>query len=338
MKSVATTTCSVRPATGNSTFRKDVIKGLTARQKYLEPKYFYDEKGDKLFQDIMKSPEYYLTDAEMNIMQTESDRILDQCIGVHKLFDIVELGAGDASKTVHLLRRAYERGIADRYFPIDISGNVIGFLNETLPEKIPGMVIEGLAGEYFHMLEELSQKSSKPKLILFLGATIGNMLPDEAVTFCKELHSYLNEGDMLLIGFDLKKEPRKILDAYNDAAGVTREFNLNLLHRINRELGGNFDTSKFEHYPIYDPGTGSCKSYLISKEKHFVSLDDNTTFSFDRNEPIYMEVSQKYSARDINLLAKETGFEALNTFSDTGKLFVDALWKVPSLKHLLTSK
>lgn len=338
MKPMSMNECKVKPATSDTSFRKDVIKGLSAKEKFLEPKYFYDAAGDQLFQQIMRSPEYYLTDAEMEIMQLESDYILNVCRQLHDSFDIVELGAGDASKTIHLLKRAFEKGVADHYFPIDISDNVVQYLHATLPGKIPGMHVEGLAGEYFQMLEELNSKRNKPKLILFLGATIGNMLPDEAMAFCKELHTYLNEGDMLLIGFDLKKDPKMILDAYNDAAGVTREFNLNLLRRINRELGGNFKVDKFEHYPVYDPGTGSCKSYLVSKEKQFVSLDDHTTFSFERHEPIYMEVSQKYSPKEINLLAKESGFDFVSSFFDRKKRFVDTLWKIPALKNFLDTK
>jgi dimethylhistidine N-methyltransferase len=337
MKPMAMNECKAEPKTSDASFRNDVIKGLSARQKFLEPKYFYDAAGDQLFQQIMQSPEYYLTNAEMEIMQLESDYILNVCRQLHGSFDIVELGAGDASKTIHLLKRAFEKGVADHYFPIDISTNVIEYLNTTLPEKIPGMIVEGLAGEYFQMLETLSSKSNKPKLILFLGATIGNMLPHEANAFCKELHTHLNEGDMLLIGFDLKKDPKTILDAYDDAAGITREFNFNLLRRINRELGGNFNVEKFEHYPVYDPGTGSCKSYLISKERQVVSLDDHTTFSFEKHEPIYMEVSQKYNPKEINLLAKETGFDTVSSFFDRKKLFVDTLWKVPSLNNFLVS-
>lgn len=323
--------------TEDTAFRMDVIKGLSARQKYLEPKYFYDATGDKLFQDIMQCPEYYLTGAEMEILTTQSDAILDTCLQHHRKVDLVELGAGDASKTLHLLRRAFERGITDHYYPIDISAHAIRFLNRSLPEQIPGIVVEGLAGEYFQMLEVLNRKRSHPKLILFLGATIGNMLPEEAVSFCKELQTHLHEGDMLLVGFDLKKDPGTILNAYHDAAGITRAFNLNLLHRINGELGGNFDTDKFGHYPVYDPGTGSCKSYLISTEKQIVTLDDDTTFSFEKNEPVYMEVSQKYTPDDINLLAKETGFVSLGHYADQEGLFVDTLWKVPSLRHFLES-
>jgi len=337
MKTTTLNSCDTTCTDMNPTFRRDVIRGLSAEQKFLEAKYFYDERGDKLFQQIMQCPEYYLTDAEMDIMLHQSDRILDECLKMHAHFDIVELGAGDASKTIHLLKRALERGIADHYYPIDISPNTIGYLEDNLPQQLPGMTIEGLAGEYFQMLEKLNSRQAKPKLVLFLGATIGNMAPEEAKYFCKELQTYMNDGDILLIGFDLKKDPATILAAYNDAAGITAAFNYNLLDRINRELGGNFNTEMFAHYPVYDPGTGSCKSYLISKEHQAVTLDDGTTFRFDKDEAIFMEVSQKYSLKDINMLAKASGFTPLTSFFDSRSLFVDALWKVPGLKQFLSN-
>lgn len=319
----------------DDTFRRDVIRGLSARQKYLEPKYFYDAAGDKLFQQIMQSPEYYLTGAELEILQRQSNAILGSCLQLHRQFDIVELGAGDASKSVYLLEQAQQRHISDRYYPIDISGNVIGYLQEHIPQRIPGMSTQGFAGEYFDMLEQVNRYSRGPKLVLFLGATIGNMLPEEAFHFCRELHTYLNEGDMLLIGFDLKKDPSMILDAYNDAAGVTREFNLNLLRRINRELGADFDLSKFRHYPVYDPGTGACKSYLISTERQQVRICEDTTISFEKDEEIYMEVSQKYSLKLIEQMARTSGFQPVQHFYDRGRRFVDTLWTVPSLKNVL---
>ncbi len=320
----------------NMSFRKDVIRGLSAQQKYLLPKYFYDSAGDKLFQQIMRAPEYYLTNAELEILSQQSARILDICRQYSSHFDIVELGAGDASKSIHLLRQALQQEISNHYYPVDISASMIGHLQQAIPSKLPGMHTEGLAGEYFDMLEQLNHKNKGPKLVLFLGATIGNMLPEEAFYFCKELHTYLNEGDLLLIGFDLKKDPATILDAYNDAAGITREFNLNLLRRINRELGGNFVVDQFSHYPVYDPGTGACKSYLISKKQQKVSINGSITFSFEKDEAIYMEVSQKYDLNQIGQMAKKAGFEPLHNFFDQERLFTDALWKVPSLKTVLT--
>ncbi|WP_240432966.1 L-histidine N(alpha)-methyltransferase [Taibaiella koreensis] len=321
----------------DSNFRRDVIRGLSARQKYLEPKYFYDATGDRLFQQIMQSPEYYLTNAELEILQRQSNAILGSCLQFHRQFDIVELGAGDASKSLYLLEQALQRGISYHYYPIDISGNVIGYLETSLPGKLPGMTTRGFTGEYFHMLEELNRYSKGPKLVLFLGATIGNMQPEEAFHFCRELHTYLNEGDLLLIGFDLKKDPATILAAYNDAAGITRDFNLNLLARINRELEGNFDLKKFRHYPVYDPGTGACKSYLISTEAQVVTLGD-TRISFEKDEAIYMEVSQKYDMGQIEQMARKSGFTPIQHFYDRERNFLDTLWTVPSLKSVLGSR
>lgn len=313
-----------------TTFCQDVIAGLSASPKYLLPKYFYDAKGDYLFQQIMDCPEYYLTRAEREILSTQSLKIAQHCADVHPTFDLVELGAGDASKTVYLLEAALQLECCQRYFPIDISESMIDHLNWALPPKLPGLQVKGLAGEYFPMLERLKVESDQPKLVLFLGATIGNMLPDEALVFCQNLRTFLNPGDLLLIGFDLKKNPQTILDAYNDRGGLTRDFNHNLLDRINRELGADFNTADFKHYPVYDPGTGSCKSYLISTRSQRVVLADGREFHFDKDEAIYMEVSQKYSKNEIDQLGLSAGYEAIESYFDQQRRFVDVLWRVPS--------
>lgn len=319
----------INPTQVETTFHKDVVQGLSAPSKHLFPKYFYDAKGDYLFQQIMDCPEYYLTRAEREILSTQSQKIAQQCADLHPHFDLVELGAGDASKTTYLLDAALQLKCCQRYFPIDISESMIEHLNWALPPKFPGLHVKGLAGEYFPMLEHLKSKRAQPKLVLFLGASIGNMLPDEALAFCQSLRTFLNPGDLLLIGFDLKKNPQIILDAYNDRGGLTRDFNHNLLHRINRELGANFNTSYFKHYPVYDPGTGSCKSYLISTRSQSVVLSDGTEFSFDKDEAIYMEVSQKYSKNEIDQLGLSAGYEAIQSYFDQQRWFVDVLWRVP---------
>lgn len=319
-----------------STFRCDVIKGLSAGEKYLEAKYFYDAAGDELFRQIMQSPEYYPTRAERTILSQQSNRILDVCSRMHHDLDVVELGAGDASKSVYLLQAAIEQGLSNHYYPIDISPHVIRYLQLQLPGQLPGLHVHGRAGEYFDMLEHLPREGHKARLVLFLGGTIGNMPPEDATRFCRDLHTYLQEGDLVLTGFDLKKDPAMILAAYNDAAGITREFNLNLLRRINRELGGNFRTDQFSHYPVYDPGTGACKSYLISSQQQVVSLDDGHVFHFEKHEAVFMEVSQKYTLPGIEQMALQAGFEPLACFPDPDMLFADVLWKVPSLKKVLT--
>jgi uncharacterized SAM-dependent methyltransferase len=175
-------------------------------------------------------------------------------------------------------------------------------------------------------MEQVSTFSSGRKIVLFMGANIGNMTMPQATFFCRQLHDRMQPGDLLLIGFDLKKHPRTILDAYNDHQGITRAFNLNLLHRINRELGGDFHPDQFGHYPVYDPGSGTCKSYLISLTAQEVHIGDNT-ISFLENEPLYMEISQKYTLAETAQMASQSGFKPIHTFLDPKKWFADVLWQ-----------
>ncbi|MFY0254938.1 L-histidine N(alpha)-methyltransferase [Chitinophaga sp. 30R24] len=317
--------CKRKPAT--DTFFHDVVQGLTAQQKYLDPKYFYDATGDMLFQQIMQCHEYYLTDCEMEIFRNQSADIVTALQHYAGIFDVVELGAGDATKSVHLLQQLIDNGIDYTYFPIDISGNVISQLEQSLPEKVPGLQLHGLHGEYFQMLQQANKYSSRKKVLLFMGANIGNFSVSAAQNFCRQLRQYLQPGDMLLTGFDLKKHPQIILNAYNDAAGITRAFNFNLLHRINRELGANFDTTKFEHFPTYDPASGACKSYLISLENQQVHLGDTVSIPFKENEALYMEISQKYSLEEADQLAAFSSFKPVARFFDSKHWFTDCLWK-----------
>jgi L-histidine N-alpha-methyltransferase len=152
------------------------------------------------------------------------------------------------------------------------------------------------------------------------------MLVSDAENFCKQLRNHLSPGDMLLVGIDLKKNPKTVLAAYNDKGGITKRFNLNLLERINRELGADFDVAKFEHYPSYDPETGSCKSYLISLEDQQVKIRSKETICFAKDEYIYMEISQKYNVIQTNQMASGAGFKPLNIFFDSKKWFIDAIW------------
>lgn len=310
-----------------NTFYRDVIIGLMATPKHLDSKYFYDAKGDQLFQEIMSSPEYYPTDCEMEIMTLQSKEIVHAIHSHTDEFDLLELGAGDATKTVHLLRELLAEGLDFTYYPIDISKNVIHSLEQTLPEQLPGLNMVGLNGEYFEMLQEVTELSRRTKVVLFMGANIGNFEPEAALLFCQSIREQLNPGDLLIVGFDLRKNPATILSAYNDAAGVTRAFNLNLLTRINNELGADFKLDKFEHYPTYDPLTGSCRSYLISLEKQQVRFGQSTFIDFKENEPISMEISQKYSLEETEQMALQAGFTPIGRFLDTKRWFADCLWK-----------
>jgi uncharacterized SAM-dependent methyltransferase len=202
---------------------------------------------------------------------------------------------------------------------------VIGLLEDTLPDQLPGLQMKGIAGEYFEGLKK-TDKAGRMKLVMFMGSTIGNMLPPDALAFCRELRSRLNPGDMVLIGFDLKKNPQTILAAYNDAGGITKKFNINLLKRINRELGANFNTAKFMHYPTYDPQTGACKSFLVSLAKQEVHIGE-VTISFEKDEPVYMEISQKYNVKETEEMAMSAGFKPVSYYYDSKKSFTDVLWQ-----------
>jgi dimethylhistidine N-methyltransferase len=307
-------------------FLKDVLKGLQASPKYLDSKYFYDKKGDELFQKIMASDEYYLTNSEMEIFLHQSKEIIDSVLSDEDTFDVIEFGPGDAVKSMHLVKELLERKAIAVYFPIDISKNIIGLLNQKLSKQLPDLKVHGLHGEYLHMLAQTNKLSKNKKLVLFLGANIGNFKFREMPGFCKELNGMLSKGDLILIGFDLKKNPKKILAAYNDKKGFTSEFNLNLLARINKELNADFNVNSFEHYATYDPDSGACKSFLISLMTQDVYID-GTSIHFEKDETIFMEISQKYSVAQIDEIALQCGFTAVAYFFDKKKYFVDVLWK-----------
>lgn len=309
-------------------FCNEVTSGLLAEEKHLDSKYFYDAKGDALFRKIMNSPEYYLSKCELEILSHQSTDIAKKIMQSLHEFDLIELGPGDASKSIHLLRAFDDAGAIFNYIPIDISEHVIADLKVKIPNEINGLKVKGLVGEYLQMLETVTEWSSLPKVILFLGSTIGNLNSRDALGFCKAVYKLLSRGDLLFIGFDLKKDPATILAAYNDKEGVTRDFNLNLLSRINRELGANFNIDYFTHFPTYDPFTGLCKSYLISKKEQSVLIEkSNTLISFKANEAIFMEISKKYSIEEIEKLAHDASFSIENNFFDRKKWFLDSLWK-----------
>jgi dimethylhistidine N-methyltransferase len=308
-----------------TTFYDDVIHGLKASPKRLNSKYFYDAVGDKLFQELMDCPEYYPTNCELEIFSKKTAELAAAIIADGDAFDLIELGAGDAMKSTYLLKYLLEQKADFKYLPIDISGNVINYLNVKLPITLPGLQITGLNGEYFEMLKKAASLSGRRKVVLFLGSNIGNMPVNEAADFCKELRNHLNPGDMILIGFDLKKSPKTILAAYNDSEGITKRFNLNLLERINRELNADFDISQFDHYAMYDPESGACKSYLVSLEDQLVTIGKET-IRFIKDEYIYMEISQKFTIMQTDQMAENTGFKPIDRFFDSKKWFVDTVW------------
>lgn len=306
-------------------FYTDVMAGLQSSPKYMQSKYFYDTAGDKLFQDIMNCDEYYPTNCEMEIFAEQTADLANAILIGDDGFDLIELGAGDATKSSYLLQHLLDIKADFTYLPIDISDHVIDYLNSMLPVTLTGLKIDGLNGDYFDMLKKAAAKSNRRKVVLFLGSNVGNMPISNAEKFCRELRNHLSPGDMALIGIDLKKNPKTILAAYNDKGGITKKFNLNLLERINRELNADFDLSQFDHYPTYDPETGSCKSYLVSLTDQSVTINGKS-IHFLNNEHIFMEISQKYTVSQADQLAKVAGFKTDGHFYDKKQWFLDVIW------------
>ncbi|MBK7426297.1 MAG: L-histidine N(alpha)-methyltransferase [Saprospiraceae bacterium] len=316
-----------RPTTLQSSFMKDVKLGLTSFPKYLPSKYFYDKKGDELFRKIMELPEYYLTRAEFEILKNYAEEIMG-IMSKNEAFRLVELGAGDGMKTKVLLKFLLRAGYDFTYVPIDISKNALDLLQEDIRDEFPSLRIETVQGEYLDALSRSLFKDDQSSFVLFLGSSIGNFSIDETEQFFNELYKTLKPGDYLLTGWDLQKNPHIILDAYNDSQGVTRDFNLNLLRRINKDLEANFDLSNFSHYPVYDPEMGLAKSYLVANSAATYRIEDlEMTVDFEAGEAIFMEISRKYTLDDIFNIADISGFRHANYWQDKKSYFIDTLWR-----------
>jgi len=316
-------------ATKQNTFAEDVRHGLSSTPKFLSSKYFYDDEGSRLFQEIMILPEYYLTRAEFEIFQTQTKEIF-KAFGANKAkFDLIELGAGDGTKTSLLVDYFLQQNAKFNYIPIDISAEALNVLTEKFEKQFPNLSIKTEQGDYFKTLKTLGAKTDNRKIILFLGSNIGNFSQAQAVGFFTNLRDVMKENDLLFIGFDLQKNPKTILDAYDDAKGVTAKFNLNLLNRLNRELGANFNLDDFSHYAAYHPIEGAARSFLMSRREQTVFIESlGESFEFRAWEPIFMEISQKYNLAMICSLAEDCGFRVEANFFDGRGYFVDSLWKV----------
>ncbi|MFO7720538.1 MAG: L-histidine N(alpha)-methyltransferase [Gillisia sp.] len=311
----------------SSAFEEDVYKGLTSNPRYLLSKYIYDKKGDKLFQDIMNLPEYYLTNCEFEILRKHTAEIAEKFTG-HQGFDLIELGAGDGKKTKLLLQYLVDQNLDFNYLPVDISLNVLEELEKSLKSEIPKVPIKIQQGTYFETLEKLSMFNTRKKVILVLGSNIGNLLHENAIDFLKHIQEAMSTEDMLFIGFDQKKHPQKILDAYNDASGVTEAFNKNLLVRINAELGGDFNPDQFLHWETYNPETGTAKSFLVSKidqDVHIKGLD--LKIHFDPWQTIHTEISQKYDDAVVEWLAEKAGLSVTDYFMDENNYYKNYIFR-----------
>lgn len=305
-------------------FATDVAQGLLATPKTLPSKYFYDAAGDDLFIQIMDLPEYYLTRAEMEIFSEQTGPLIE-ALGQtpEQAFELIELGAGDGQKTRHLLKGLLSAGYDFTYVPVDISLNVLKHLKSSLADEMPELDIRIEDGDYFKRLKAL-QETDLPRVILYLGSNLGNLTDEKSKAFMEKLSRRMRPGDRLVLGVDKKKPAEIVLPAYNDSAGVTAAFNLNLLKRINRDLGGEFDLEQFRHSPEYDEGEGIAVSYLESTTDQDVRIEAiNRTISFEQGEKIKVEISRKYDLPVIRNIIAETPFEVETVFQDSQKYFLD---------------
>jgi len=307
--------------------KEEILEGFSSNPKYIPSKYFYDDEGSRIFQKIMRMDEYYLTDCEYEIFENKKENILNKIRLDGEGIELIELGAGDGLKTSVLIEHFINQEVNFNYIPVDISEQAIESLVNKMKGKFPSIHLNEKIGDYFEIMNNLKSYGNFRRLALFLGSNIGNYSIEESTYFFQQLSSVMNEGDMVLTGFDLVKDPEIILKAYNDPGGYTMEFNMNLLKRLNRELGANFNPGNFLHYPVYDPLEKAAKSYLISKESqevYFKELDK--TFSFNKWESIFTEISRKFTESDIESLAHITGYRVEKNFYDRRNYFVSSLW------------
>ncbi len=318
---------------GHQELAYEVQVGLSSSPKRLPSRFFYDDEGSVLFQRIMDLDEYYLTRCEDEILTKHAEAI---AASVREPLHLVDLGAGDGAKTKILLRALIKAEADVIYVPIDISSGAIDGLVKAMAEEFPTLRVSGVVGEYASSIRWLAKsRQERSNLVLFLGSNIGNFPLPEARGFLGQLWAQMRTCDRLLIGFDLKKDIEKLLAAYNDRDGVTAAFNLNLLRRLNRELGANFDLDAFRHYGTYDVMTGAMTSYLVSLKKQAVFIGAlDRSFHFDAWEPVHTEFSYKYLRSDIDTLAHDSGFEQVARFECEHSWFLDDLWR-PRKGHSL---
>ncbi|HST52393.1 MAG TPA: L-histidine N(alpha)-methyltransferase [Pyrinomonadaceae bacterium] len=309
-------------------FAGDVRRGLTARPKSLPPKYFYDDLGSQLFEVICRLPEYYPTRAESEIFASRSEEIVGVVAGGSHL-TLVELGSGSASKTRRIIEAILERQGRLEYLPVDISTAALEASAVALLQDYAALTVNAYAGDYDAALPlvgaELDDESRA--LVLFLGSNVGNFDRVEARDFLRRLRGVLREGDCLLLGADLKKDPAVLEAAYDDALGVTAAFNLNLLARINRELEADFDLRSFRHVALYDAAEGRVEMHLESTRAQVVSVRAlDILINFDAGERIHTENSYKYDLSELSALAGATGFARVQTWLDAGERFSSNLF------------
>jgi dimethylhistidine N-methyltransferase len=302
-------------APGSADFLADVIAGLSSNPRTIPCKYFYDDRGAALFQNICELPEYYVTRTEIDILGRSGADIASQ-LGPN--IELIGLGTGAGTKTRILIEALQNPAV---YIPVDISEKQLLESTALFRKIFPDLEILPVCADYLQSVV-LPAPSRIParNVVYFPGSTIGNFEPDEAVQFLRRIANVCRDGGGLLIGVDLKKDRQVLEAAYNDSAGVTAQFNLNLLQRINRELGADFDLDQWQHRAIYNPDAGRIEMHLISEADQFVHFNEHK-FHFRRGEKIITEYSYKYSQEEFAAFAAKAGFKFVRMWTDDSRLF-----------------
>jgi L-histidine Nalpha-methyltransferase len=301
---------------GRERMEHDVRLGLTAEPKELPPKYFYDERGSLLFERITEQPEYYPTRAERTILAARSAEIVAVA---GRPTTLVELGSGSAAKTRHLLSAMLDAGCLAKYVPLDISAEITTATAEALVAEYPDLSVHGLVCDFEHDLHRVPDGDGG-RLVAFLGGTIGNLYPDARAAFLRRIADLLEPGDHLLLGTDLVKDAGRLEAAYDDAAGVTAEFNKNVLHVLNRELGADFDSALFDHVARYDLEAARMDIGLRSLTDQTVRVDAlDLVVSFAAGETMRTEISAKFTRSRLEAIYREAGLALVGWFTDPGE-------------------
>lgn len=302
-------------AAAKENFRDEVLSGLAKTPRQLPCKFFYDKRGAELFQQICELPEYYITRTELGILRLHASEMA-RALGPQ--IELIGLGTGAGTKTRILLEELDQPLV---YLPIDISKSQLENSCARFREMFPGLQVLPVRADYLEPFElPLPRRISARSVIYFPGSTIGNFDPEGAVEFMERLADLAGDGGGLLIGVDLQKDHDVLERAYNDSAGVTAQFNLNLLARINKKLGGNFELNLWRHQAIYNPGEGRIELYLISRRDQTVRIGSDE-FRFQAGEKILTEYSYKYTKNGFTTLARSAGFEFVKMWTDAGNLF-----------------
>ena len=304
----------------SDTFLADTLAGLAATPKTLQPKYFYDERGSELFEEITELQEYYVTRTEIGIMQQYQ---AEMCAEFAPNTTLVELGSGASVKTLYLLREAARRALNLTYVPIDISRDFLFKTAAELSSRFPDLNVSAVCADFLDGVRWVKDQDfcgSDQTVVYFPGSTIGNFEQDKALELLQSINRLLRPGDAFLLGTDMIKDRDVLQQAYDDSAGVTAAFNLNILTRINRELGANFPVHDYTHVALFNPELERMEMHLESQSNHVVALGGQS-FPVQAGERIHTECSHKYTPEKVRALAAETGYELRQTWMDVNSYF-----------------